>query len=318
MTRKNRSIGLHDFIEEQQETIEDFLDKCRQDYNDKKVQEEVRESELYYLLHVNTIAGKSVRKDFEKFIDWMRVDRQNTLWIGISGSWRITNHEVIEDVTEVTRQIMNRGYGIITGGALGVDYLTTRVVLEEGDPENKLRIVLPLPKQLYTENFRVAERDNKIHPSQAHALINQIETIEKKYPKVLFDNIEVSHQDHDQFLSSLRLRERKYTDRNSLVSYACNGLVGFCVNDSDGVLNTLSSAKIMNKEFFLYPYDIDENGNDVIKDYDLIKIPPLLDAEEELLKMYPNLNDIIEKCKNNCNEKKSNHYSPKLYNEEAS
>ena len=157
MTRKNRSIGLHDFIEEQQETIEDFLDKCRQDYNDKKVQEEVRESELYYLLHVNTIAGKSVRKDFEKFIDWMRVDRQNTLWIGISGSWRITNHEVIEDVTEVTRQIMNRGYGIITGGALGVDYLTTRVVLEEGDPENKLRIVLPLPKQLYTENFRVAE-----------------------------------------------------------------------------------------------------------------------------------------------------------------
>ena len=69
---------------------------------------------------------------------------------------------------------------------------------------------------------------------------------------------------------------------------------------------------------FLYPYDIDENGNDVIKDYDLIKIPPLLDAEEELLKMYPNLNDIIEKCKNNCNEKKSNHYSPKLYNEEAS
>ena len=46
-------------------------------------------------------------------------------WVGISGSWRKTNDQVESDVRNAVREIFKKSFGIVTGGALGVDYIAT-------------------------------------------------------------------------------------------------------------------------------------------------------------------------------------------------
>ncbi|MGH7202881.1 MAG: hypothetical protein ACREHC_00370 [Candidatus Levyibacteriota bacterium] len=46
-------------------------------------------------------------------------------WVGISGSWRITNKPVETDVRKAVGTILASNNGIVTGGALGVDYFAT-------------------------------------------------------------------------------------------------------------------------------------------------------------------------------------------------
>ncbi|MFT4244825.1 MAG: hypothetical protein ACMXYB_05220 [Candidatus Woesearchaeota archaeon] len=53
----------------------------------------------------------------------------------ISRSWRITTPQAQEDVEKVVREIISNGDGIVTRGALGVDYVSTEIVLNEGNPK---------------------------------------------------------------------------------------------------------------------------------------------------------------------------------------
>lgn len=53
-------------------------------------------------------------------------------WIGISGSWRVTTPEIERIVRAKTRDIIMAGDGIVTGGALNVDYQVTDEVLKLG------------------------------------------------------------------------------------------------------------------------------------------------------------------------------------------
>lgn len=43
-------------------------------------------------------------------------------WILFTGTWRLTNEEVEKDVCKAAREVIERGDGIVTGGATGVDY----------------------------------------------------------------------------------------------------------------------------------------------------------------------------------------------------
>ena len=43
-------------------------------------------------------------------------------WILFTGTWRLTNSEVEEDVRVAAREVRSRGDGIITGGATGGVY----------------------------------------------------------------------------------------------------------------------------------------------------------------------------------------------------
>ena len=46
-------------------------------------------------------------------------------WIAIAGTWKLINTRVEEDVRNEVREIIAHGDGIISGGALGVDYIAT-------------------------------------------------------------------------------------------------------------------------------------------------------------------------------------------------
>ena len=51
-------------------------------------------------------------------------------WIGISGGWRKTNTEVEDAVRRTAKEIIERGDGIVSGGAIGVDSLALDEVLK--------------------------------------------------------------------------------------------------------------------------------------------------------------------------------------------
>lgn len=62
-------------------------------------------------------------------------------WYAISGSWKKIDARVRRDVEAVVRIIIRDGNGIVTGGALGVDYIATQAVLKEGKT-SQLKIYL--------------------------------------------------------------------------------------------------------------------------------------------------------------------------------
>ena len=55
-------------------------------------------------------------------------------WIAISGGWRKINKEIEDDVRKTVREIISQGDGIVSGGALNVDYIALDEVLFGRDP----------------------------------------------------------------------------------------------------------------------------------------------------------------------------------------
>jgi predicted Rossmann fold nucleotide-binding protein DprA/Smf involved in DNA uptake len=46
-------------------------------------------------------------------------------WIAIAGTWQSTNEQVEADVRKEVAEIIKSGNGIVTSGALGVDFFAT-------------------------------------------------------------------------------------------------------------------------------------------------------------------------------------------------
>ena len=53
-------------------------------------------------------------------------------WIAIAGSWRHTNFDIENQVREEVRSLLTRGNGLVSGGALGVDFFATDEALQAG------------------------------------------------------------------------------------------------------------------------------------------------------------------------------------------
>lgn len=61
-------------------------------------------------------------------------------WVAISGSWRKTDKKVENDVRREVRKIITSGNGIVTGGALEVDFFATDEVLKLNSSLDKLNL----------------------------------------------------------------------------------------------------------------------------------------------------------------------------------
>ena len=75
-------------------------------------------------------------------------------WIGISGGWRRTNQEIEEGVRKTVREIIQRGDGIVSGGALGVDFIATDEALKYDPAADRIKIFLPTTFEKYSEHYR--------------------------------------------------------------------------------------------------------------------------------------------------------------------
>ena len=156
---------------------------------------------------------------------------KGTLWFGISGSWRKTNEIVEQGVREAVRKIIERGDGIISGGALNVDYFATDEALKLNPTADKIKIFLPVVLDLYAAHYRKRATEGVITSEQAEALVAQLESLRAANPDALIGNPQNAVVD-----------TKTYFERNTDVVNASDALVGFQVNESEGVGDTAKKA----------------------------------------------------------------------------
>jgi len=170
--------------------------------------------------------------------------KESLKWFGISGSWRATNALVEKDVRDSVRKIVLDGNGIVTGGALNVDYQATDEVLRQNLPV-QLKIFLPTTLPIFSEHYRRRAKEGLITEKQAEDLISQLLTVKRLNPESLIEN-----------QSNKVLNQETYYERNSEVVNASDELVAFQVNDSQGVQDTIDKARVKGIPVKLFSYQI--------------------------------------------------------------
>ncbi len=157
-------------------------------------------------------------------------------WIGISGGWRKTNKKIEKAVRDTVREIMLRGDGIISGGALGVDFIALNEALKNNPSADRIKIFLPTSLEIYAVHYRKRAQEKAVTKNQAEALIAQLTKLKKTNPVALVENLENSI-----------VNKENYYKRNSAVVDASDELVAFRVksefSEGLGVKDTIDKAK---------------------------------------------------------------------------
>ncbi len=166
-------------------------------------------------------------------------------WTAISGSWRKTSDEVRKDVEEVVRGILEEGGGIVTGGALGVDYIATQVVLEKGDARKQLRIYLPITLQDFCAHYRKRAKEGVISEAQAGEITTQLEQVHKLAPNAIIDETPYTEANIESYYA-----------RNTSIIRDCDTLYAFRVNNSQGTQDAIDKARQLEKEVIVKNYTI--------------------------------------------------------------
>ena len=170
---------------------------------------------------------------------------KGTLWFGISGSWRKTNEEVENAVRNAVRKILERGDGIVSGGALNVDYFATDEALKLNPEADKIKIFLPVTLERYTAHYRKRATEGVITTEQAEVLVAQLEVLQAVNSDAIAANLENTIVD-----------TTTYYERNTEVVAASDALIAIQVNESGGVGDTVEKALDRGKPVYLAKYVI--------------------------------------------------------------
>ena len=106
-------------------------------------------------------------------------------WIAISGSWRNPSKQVEHDVRITVANIISTGDGIVTGGALGVDYFATAEALIYDPMASQIKIILPTPLNIFEEHFLKRAGEGVITHDQANTLLDQLKRVKAVNPEAL-------------------------------------------------------------------------------------------------------------------------------------
>ena len=128
-------------------------------------------------------------------------------WIGISGSWRKTNNEIEEKLRAIVRETFEAGNGIVSGGALGVDYIATDEALKRNPNADRIKIFLPTTLEKYSEHYRKHAKLGTITNEQAEKLIAQLEKLKQANPGSLIENPNTDFTEET--------KKKMYYERNS-------------------------------------------------------------------------------------------------------
>jgi len=153
-------------------------------------------------------------------------------WVAISGSWRKTNSKVEKDVRNAVRKIILNGNGIISGGALGVDYFALDEAMKLNPTAEQIKIYLPAKLNIFSKHFLKRAREGIITQKQAKDLINQLTNLKKINPYALITNKE-----------NTILDKTTYYARILQIINVANELIAFQVNKSEGTQYAINEAK---------------------------------------------------------------------------
>ncbi len=152
-------------------------------------------------------------------------------WVVISGSWRATNKKVENDVRAEVRDIIARGDGIITGGALGVDHIAADKAFKNDPTAQQIKIILPTPLNVYTAHYLKRADEGVISKVQAEQNNTLISRIHKANAGALVE------------MGYTVCTEETYYARNQAEIDAGDEMVAFQVNGSAGTQDTIDKAR---------------------------------------------------------------------------
>ncbi len=149
---------------------------------------------------------------------------------GVSGSWRNGADLVEQDVRSDVRDVLQAGGSIVTGGALGVDYIATDEAMKVDPSAANLMIILPTPLETYLRHYFNKASEGVISQQQAQSLSDQLLSVKTANANAI---VEMEYDRCDQ---------ETYYARNTAVVEASEALLAFQVNDSKGTQDTIDKA----------------------------------------------------------------------------
>lgn len=160
-------------------------------------------------------------------------------WIGISGGWRKTNQEIECKVRQVVQETIQSGDGVVSGGALGVDYIALDEALKSDPKAKRIKIFLPTTLEKYSEHYRKHARLKTITQEQAENLVNQLTRLKQINPKALIENPDTNFTEET--------KKKMYYERNSRIVEISDELVAFRVkteaSEGLGTADTIEKAR---------------------------------------------------------------------------
>ena len=170
-------------------------------------------------------------------------------WIGISGGWRKTNKEIENLVRETVREIITRGDGIISGGALGVDSIVLDEAVKLDKTGAQIKIFIPANLETYASHYRRRAKEGVITKAQAESLIEQLADLKNLNPNSLIENN-----------SNEIIDKEAYYKRNSEVVAASDELIAFRIkteaSEGMGTKDTIDKAEQKGIPVRVFQFDL--------------------------------------------------------------
>ncbi len=174
-------------------------------------------------------------------------------WIGISGGWRKTNQKIENDVRSVVSEIMQRGDGIVSGGALNVDYIALDEALKYDKGAKRIKIFIPTTLEKYAEHYRKHALLKNITSEQAENLISQLTKLRRINSQALIENPNTKFTEEN--------KKGEYYKRNQKIVDLADELVAFHIktknSDGLGVMDTVKKARERGIVVKLHSYNFD-------------------------------------------------------------
>lgn len=153
-------------------------------------------------------------------------------WIIFTGTWRLTNSGVENDVRTAVRDCISNGYGIVTGGATGVDYFCMDECVKN-NYTNKLRVFIPSDIDHYISDYHKNWCQSPITEKDISNLENVLKEIQEKNPSAV---LEMKHDGGD-------ITQDHYDIRHNEEVMFSDEVYAFQVNNSTGTQDTIDKAK---------------------------------------------------------------------------
>jgi glycogen synthase len=174
-------------------------------------------------------------------------------WVAISGSWRKVNKEIERKVREIVSKILKKGDGIVSGGALGVDYIALNEALQHDKKGKRIKIFLPTTLKRYAQHLRKHARLKRVKKGKVENLILALKKLKKINKKALIENKRADFREET--------KKKYYYQRNSRIVKAADELIAFRVITKEsqglGTLDTIKKAKKKGIPVKVFSYKIE-------------------------------------------------------------
>jgi CO dehydrogenase/acetyl-CoA synthase beta subunit len=154
-------------------------------------------------------------------------------WVIFTGTWRLTNTEVEQDVRAAAREVFSRGDGLVTGGATGVDYYAMDEWIKHDSSCSRIRIFIPAKLDHFISDYRKNWKRSPVTDEAINEVERVLRYIQEHNSAAI---LEVRKTEGD-------ITQEEYDVRHNEEVTFSDEVYAFQVNNSSGTGDTIAKAK---------------------------------------------------------------------------